>query len=220
MNQNEITVTYSRHVQEVVTNGVYQYDQGLKLCILGLDPYASIKMHYGVEGMSKTLDRDAVYSDGAFVSDIPNILLAQREDILCYVYQELESSGKTLFTVRLRVIRREKPSGYQYTEEELSGYSKLMGELTAVIDQTQTLKQETQQVASRATISADDADAAAASANQAATLANAAADETTKLQQQVTSDINAMNTKVEQIDQRCLQAQEDDSGTVTLVIAS
>lgn len=236
MNHGLIHVTYTPNVAEITVYGVYQYDLGLKLCVSGIDSGSNIQMHYGVQGLTKTLDNAASFEDGAWVTSIPNILTAQTMDILCYVYLESDAVGKTFFVVRLPVSPREKPSGYQYTEAELTGYNELMAQLRTVISETQTLKEQTQEVAQRASASADEADANAAKADVAANAATAAADQaeslrlqTVALQQQLTVDVNAfkeqvagdvaeMNEKVTQIDQRRLSSSLDESGTVTLYI--
>lgn len=200
MNHGLIHVTYTPNVAEITVHGVYQYDLGLKLCVSGVDSGSNIQMHYGIQGLTKTLDNAASFEDGAWVTNIPNILTAQTMDILCYVYLESDAVGKTFFVVRLPVSPREKPSGYQYTETELTGYNELMAQLRTVISETQTLKEQTQEVAQRASASADEADANAAKADVAAIAALAAADQaeslrlqTVALQQEVRSEVDTLD---------------------------
>ncbi|MEG0324360.1 MAG: hypothetical protein RR619_10215 [Raoultibacter sp.] len=71
-------------------------------------------------------------TDGAFVvvpyaldehtvADVPNVLLQQYTEILCYV----KVSGKTVDAARYGVWHRHKPDDYIYTETEIKSFENL-----------------------------------------------------------------------------------------------
>lgn len=183
MSNRFINVCHRGGNQTYHVPAVYQYDKGLKLCIFGLTTEKIIEIQYGIEGIAQTLNNTPVKDGDKWISDIPNILLTQNREIVCYVCLSDETMSKTIFHVSIPIIEREKPADYQYTEQEIAGYAKLMAELNEAIGEVAELNIETSQISE--------------SAIQAADAANKAAEDFEIIKQSVDERINSMQTQID-----------------------
>jgi len=137
-----IDVFCSSGDSECVTKGVFQYDRGLKLRIHGLANYTSVDTQFGVDGIIQTLRVIPTIEEDCFVSDIPDVLLTQRQPIQCFVCTYTNDVTKTIAAIKTPVIPRAKPSSYEFTEEELDQYNAIMSSLGNALQETEKAQQD------------------------------------------------------------------------------
>ena len=63
--------------------------------------------------------------NGAFIADIPNVLLQDDQNIVVYSVNVSEDKVETLRECVFPVLKRAKPSDYVYTETEVLTYKSL-----------------------------------------------------------------------------------------------
>ena len=146
MRSRFIDIFYYRNCNEYIASQVYQYDTGLQLRISGLPTGKVVQIQYSIDGVTKTLNNDPQYDGAYYLSNIPNVLLAQTKSIICYVCVSDEASNITVFHIKIPVIPREKPADYQFTQQEIIGFAKLMGELNIAIEDVNELNKRTEEI--------------------------------------------------------------------------
>lgn len=163
---NQFTnVHYAGRNQRFTAEAIYQYDRGRQMRIYGLDDTATIQVQYAILGMKQTLTDIPSYVDNIWFSNIPNILLAQTNEIQAYIYISNDTYGQTVVHVSIPINPRTKPDGYQYTETELRG-------IEYVLMQVNTALQNAETASTNATTAAAAAEEAAVNAADAVTSAN------------------------------------------------
>ena len=95
---------------ELIGGRLFQWDANRQIKIYTSEPNAEI--HVAHNGDAKALEVEIVAKDDYFVADIPNILLQRSGKLNVYIVV----NDVTIERYRFQVARREKPSGYVYTE--------------------------------------------------------------------------------------------------------
>ena len=163
---NQFTnVHYAGRNQRFTAETIYQYDRGRQMRIYGLDDTATIQVQYAILGMKQTLTDIPSYVDNIWVSNIPNILLAQTNEIQAYIYISNDTYGQTVVHVSIPITPRTKPDGYQYTETELRGIEYVLTQLNTALRNAET-------ASTHASAAATAAETASANASAAVTTAN------------------------------------------------
>lgn len=116
------------------TAPVHQWDHGISISVTGIDNLSFWNAHFANEGRGFSLKTVGRTSGKTVIFDIPDILLVEGENIMCYVYRENTTSGYTGYTIRIPVIRRAKPDTTTYTPEQTAAFDALMAELQSRID--------------------------------------------------------------------------------------
>lgn len=117
-----------------VAKGVHQYDHGMLLRIYGLPTDVLWQMHFGYRGSNASITSIATISGESIVGAIPDTLLMQQREIMCYLYYEDETYGKTVYEICIPVISRIEPKEGTYTPEEINTFNQLMAILQSLID--------------------------------------------------------------------------------------
>lgn len=100
---------YDTH-SEYITRSVYQYDHGLKLRISGLNTCKAVRTQYAFDGIKTAITTVPKRIENHWISDYPDVVIKQPNEIHIYVYIEDATSGMTVCHIRTPVIRRIKPS--------------------------------------------------------------------------------------------------------------
>lgn len=129
-----ICVRYSNKGNTCRTAPVYQYDKGIQLHVLNLNESHVVQIHYSISGMYQALTRTPTYEVDKWISNIPNVLLAQQEEIQAYIYvSDGEDSSQTVMHISIPVTPRPKPDGYEYTEAELKGLDYVLSQVSEAV---------------------------------------------------------------------------------------
>ena len=87
-----VDVTFDGTEKQMV-RGIYQYDHGVSLRVHGVPTNVAWQMQFGFRGGSCSVTSIATISDGAVVGEIPDTLLMQKREVVCYLYYENETYG-------------------------------------------------------------------------------------------------------------------------------
>lgn len=144
----------------LIDGDLYQWDTGRVVLVEPDSGYSIHEVHFTTKKMEfayvvKTYDKD-----GATYCAVPNILLQQYQDIICYEVRENDDGEESVSTTTFDVIKRNRPVDYVYTEPEKYTYKELENRIEKLESDFEEVK-----------TSADDA---ALLANDAYTMAEAA----------------------------------------------
>ena len=109
----------------IIGTPLYQWEKGRQLKITPLQGMYIDSVHFSNYGDSTALVVKPKEKDGAFIADIPNILLQDDRNIVVYSVNVSEDKTETLRECVFSVCKRAKPSDYVYTETEILSYQKL-----------------------------------------------------------------------------------------------
>lgn len=129
--------------------------------------------------------------ESCIIADIPDILLMQQKELQCYVYIEDDTSGLTVYEIRIPIRPRSKPSDVSFTPQQIDSYGIQVSELNSAIEEVTGIKSGLTKVT----------DYAAEATEQA----NNAADEATL----VSKKLGTLNLEVES-----LPATESPKGSI------
>lgn len=135
----------SRNYVEIVAKEseeqtLYQWDTDRKLKVLTDDGITVDEVHFSNAFTQQALIvvPTASVELGCMIADIPNILLQYFIPIDVYVVMYSEQGERTVYTQRLEIIKRAKPSDYVYTETELLSYDMLERQIKEIKDNLPT----------------------------------------------------------------------------------
>lgn len=110
--------------QTMTTSDVYQYDHGLKLRIYDFTPENLAQIQYSHAGLSNAMSVIPTKEESCIIADIPDILLMQQKELQCYVYIEDDTSGLTVYEIRIPIRPRSKPCDVSFTPQQIDSYGK------------------------------------------------------------------------------------------------
>lgn len=90
------------------------------------------QVHFALVGSDECL---TVESDGTTVK-VPNILLQNGGDILCWIYKD----SQTIDKARISVSRKPKPTDYIYTETEVLSFGKLNNRIDDLAEKIENIE--------------------------------------------------------------------------------
>lgn len=100
---------------------LYQWDLERQVKVTTTEEITEV--HFARIGDSEALIVEAKkHEDGYFLADIPNIHLQEAKTIIAYVVKE----DVTLEMHTFKVLKREKPADYVYTETEIKSFKTIM----------------------------------------------------------------------------------------------
>lgn len=132
-----INAEFTNEINDLVTENLYQWDNYQTLKISGID-FASVtpKIHFANKKSTEALVVQAVLkSDGICEVSIPNSLLAEKYDIIAYVYINTGLTYKTIKSITIPVIPRLKPTNYtQPSDEQIAEIEEIELQAKAILD--------------------------------------------------------------------------------------
>lgn len=132
-----ITAEFTNEINDLITENLYQWDTYQTLKISGID-FGSVtpRVHFANKKSTEALVVNAVLKDdGSVEASIPNTLLAEKYDILAYIYINTGLTNKTIKSITIPIIPRLKPSEYyQPSNEDIAQIEAIELEAKALID--------------------------------------------------------------------------------------
>lgn len=124
----------------LIDGDLYQWDTGRVVLVEPDSGYSIHEVHFTTKKMEfayvvKTYDKDQ-----ATYASIPNILLQQYQDIICYEVRENDAGEESVSTTTFDVIKRNRPVDYVYTEPEKYTYKEIEERLTNLETEFEDLK--------------------------------------------------------------------------------
>lgn len=119
-------------IDEIVVQGLTQWDKGQQLEIHCSDLPASYQVHFANKSRNEAVVIWGTSSSGVGTVPIPNVLLEQNQSIKVWVYITNSGSGETVKTINLPVVARTRPANYIATidEEEQSQIEAYKADIT------------------------------------------------------------------------------------------
>lgn len=133
-NSKYVDVTIDGTKQQIV-NGIYQYDHGIFLRVHGVPTNVVWQFQFGYRGSSESITAIGTVEDDAVIGRIPDTLLMQRREVICYLYYEDENYGMTIYEIYLPLSQRIQPETGTYTPEQVDTFNTLVNELQGMIDE-------------------------------------------------------------------------------------
>lgn len=114
----------------LIDGDLYQWDTGRRIFVEPDNGYIVHEVHF----TNKKLDfayvvKTYIEDDGVYCA-IPNILLQQYYDLICYEVRENNAGEESLSTTKFDIIKRNRPNDYVYTESEKYTYEEIENRLT------------------------------------------------------------------------------------------
>ncbi len=109
----------------IIGTPLYQWETGRKLKVVPLRGMSIDSVHFSNYGDTTALVVKPKEENGAFIADIPNVLLQDDQNIVVYSVNVSEDKTETIRECVFPVRKRAKPSNYIYTETEVLTYKAL-----------------------------------------------------------------------------------------------
>lgn len=115
-----IKAVFSKSINDLTTENLYQWDSYQTLSISGIDFLAiTPKVHFCNKKSTEALAVEGVLqADGSCQVSIPNSLLSEKYDILAYIYTNTGLTYKTIKSITIPIIPRLKPTNYTQPSNE------------------------------------------------------------------------------------------------------
>lgn len=132
-----INAEFTSEINDLITENLYQWDTYQTLKITGIN-FGGVapRIHFANKKSTEALVVNAVLkTDGSVEVSIPNTLLAEKYDILAYIYTNTGLTSKTIKSITIPIIARLKPSEYyQPSDEDIAQIEAIELEAKAIID--------------------------------------------------------------------------------------
>lgn len=124
----------------LIDGDLYQWDTGRVVLIEPDLDYIIHEVHFTTKKMDYAYVVKTYNENGSTYCAIPNILLQQYQHIICYEVRENDEGEESTSSVELKVIKRNRPLDYVYTEPEKYTYKELENRLDKVDEEIKELK--------------------------------------------------------------------------------
>lgn len=110
---------------KLIGGDLYQWDTG-RIAVVRPDTDAVIhEVHFTNKNMSYAYVVSTYEKDGVVLVAIPNAILQQENNVICYEITKTDSGEMTVAQTDLTMHKRNKPQDYAYTEGELKNFDRL-----------------------------------------------------------------------------------------------
>jgi hypothetical protein len=115
--------TYNNYI----TDSLYQWDVNRELVITGLNLVDAPEIHFSNSSMGGAIVKQSTLESGVVTVRIPNSLLQKALRITAYVGLYEDDTFKTIETIEIPIIPRERPNDYtiEDSDEEIYSFKKL-----------------------------------------------------------------------------------------------
>lgn len=199
-----LTADFSSGKDRVTARGLWQFDRGVKLKVIGINVTDVNRVDFAPVIASEAVPVVVVPDeDGTFTVSIPGVATKSPYDVTAYIYVDTADYGYTVKAVSMPVILRpeagkpgeeEKPDPFGEVVEKVSGYAaEARDSARAAGESASEVKEIAEQVTAleeRAELSAK---SAVASEKAAATSATAAAESASQARESATAARSAAN---------------------------
>ena len=193
----------------LVGGNLYQWDTGRVVLVDPDSEYTIHEVHFSTRKLDFAYVANTYTENGNTYCAIPNILLQQYYDIYCYEVRENADGEESVSTTIFKVIRRNRPLDYVYTEPEKYKYKELekrIEKLEEAFEEVKATSDEAVAMATEARSVAETAGTTASSVNDqieeirnvmVKSINNTLPDENGNVKIEVQSDWNQNDTAAE-----------------------
>ena len=83
-------------------------------------------MQFGYRDGKEAIPVLSTQEDDMVIADIPDALLMQSRELVCYIYLEEEGSGLTIYEIVMPIVPRIKPGENVYTPKQINNFDTLV----------------------------------------------------------------------------------------------
>ena len=134
----------------LIDGDLYQWDTGRVVLIEPDNGYIIHEVHFATRKMDFAYVAKTYEENGNTYCKIPNILLQQYYDIYCYEVRENDDGEESTSTTVFKVIKRNRPLDYIYTDPEKYTYKEIENRLKTLEDALDDVKAITDEVSALA----------------------------------------------------------------------
>ncbi len=98
--------------ETITLSGLYQYDQGRKLSIKGINLDEVSEVHFSYFQEKEAIVTPAVKEGDAVICTVPDEVLTKPVDVYAWVYDVYADGARTKKTIVLKVQRRQRPNNF------------------------------------------------------------------------------------------------------------
>lgn len=149
----------------LIGGDLYQWDTGRIVFIAPDNGYTVHEVHFTTKKMDYAYVVKTYVENGGTYCAIPNILLQQYQDVICYEVRENDSGEESISTTTFNVVKRNRPVDYVYTEPEKYTYKELENRIKILEDNLEDVKTASDEAAVLANEAHELAEAAQSTAN-------------------------------------------------------
>lgn len=149
----------------LIGGDLYQWDTGRIVFITPDSGYTVHEVHFTTKKMDYAYVVKTYVENGGTYCAIPNILLQQYQDVICYEVRENDSGEESISTTTFDVVKRNRPVDYVYTEPEKYTYKELENRIKVLEDSLEDVKTASDEAAVLANKAHELAEAAQNTAN-------------------------------------------------------
>lgn len=208
---------FTTGVDEITVSGLTQWDRGQILRVSYPDMPTIYQVHFTFRGGKEALIVHVL--DGETSNDvaIPDELLMQPHDLIAYVYLfDSDSTGETVKTIHLPLVRRAKPEDYtsELTPTQAQRVDAMLAEFKTIVTDAENAAAASQKAAENS------ASASALSATSSASSATAAKNAQNSAEKAVNNAniaIEEANAAVEKANEAYDDVQEFIAGEVITI---
>lgn len=137
----------------LIDGDLYQWDTGRVVLVEPDSGYIIHEVHFTTKKMDFAYVVKTYEKNGAIYCAIPNILLQQYQDLVCYEVRENDAGEESTSSTTFDIIRRNRPDDYVYTEPEKYTYKELekrVGQLEESLEEIAISSNEATAIANEA----------------------------------------------------------------------
>lgn len=125
----------------LIDGDLYQWDTGRVVLVEPENDYVIHEVHFTNKKLDFAYVVNTYTENGSVYCAIPNVLLQQYYDIICYEVRENDDGEESVSKTSFDVIKRNRPLDYVYTESEKYAYEDLDRRVAAVEQEITTIKE-------------------------------------------------------------------------------
>lgn len=129
-----VDVVFDRDYKQVAPS-VYRYDHGIALRVRGVPTNVAWQCHFSCRGNDHSVPVVATVEDNAVIGIVPDVILMQPREVICYLYYEDENFGRTVYEIFIPVQGRARPANGSYTPQQIDAYDTLVATLQSLINE-------------------------------------------------------------------------------------
>lgn len=131
----------------LIGGDLYQWDTGRIVFVEPDSGYIIHEIHFTIKKMEFAYVVNTYDESGSTYAKIPNILLQQYQDIICYEVRENEDGEQSVSSTTFDIIKRNRPVDYVYTETEKYTYKEINNRVTILESEFEELKTSSDETA-------------------------------------------------------------------------
>lgn len=179
----------------MIVEGLTQWDRGQILEIVGLNLPSSVEIHFAQNDDEYATPVIGSTMDGVTQVDIPDRMLQFSETIHAYIYLSDKSFGETIFTIHLPIRERHRPSTYCADPNPDNPFGQLVEQVSQYAEQAAGYAEEAKKSLDQITKDLDEANGKFASKEE---VGNKEDLQTTR-KENIVAAINEMAEKYENV---------------------